>query len=101
MKIAIASYDLLPQTGTSARTLGFVKALVSRKHEVTIFGSNAKNPTEVSLTRSLGADYIDVCPFAIKPGSARSMTYALGLLRKLSAISADPILMCCNLLARA
>jgi glycosyltransferase involved in cell wall biosynthesis len=87
LKIAIASYELLPQTGTSARTLGFVRALVGRKHEVTIFGPNGKNLTEVRLAESLGADYIGVCPFAIKPGSAHSMVFALGLLRKLNAIS--------------
>ena len=54
---------------------------------MTILGPNGKDPAEVSLAKSLGADYVGVCPFAIQPGSAHSMVFAVGLLRELKTIS--------------
>jgi len=53
---------------------------------VTIFGPNEEDPAEVNLAKSLGADYIGVCPFTIQPGSAHSLVFALALLRKLKQV---------------
>ncbi|HKM77603.1 MAG TPA: glycosyltransferase family 4 protein [Candidatus Bathyarchaeia archaeon] len=86
MKVAIVTYELLPQDGTSARTIGFMRALVSRGHEVIVVGPTARNKIDASLVKSIGAEYSGSLPFACRPGMARSFAFALNLVQTLRTI---------------
>jgi glycosyltransferase involved in cell wall biosynthesis len=85
MKIAIVNYELLPQTGTSARTLGLVRSLVDRGHRVVVLVAN-ENPSEARLVKGLGGEYFAVCSIACGKGPVRSLVFAsilVGALRTL------------------
>lgn len=84
--MAIVTYELLPQTGTSARTLGFVRALVERKHEVLVVGTIKDNARETALIESLGSRYVGALPVACKPGMLRSIVFASSLTGALSSV---------------
>jgi glycosyltransferase involved in cell wall biosynthesis len=86
MRVAIVTYELLPQTGTSSRTLGFTRALVNRGHKVMVVGPVAKGGNEEALAKRLGSEYAGVLPIACRPGIARSMVCALNLNRTLKRI---------------
>jgi len=85
LHIGIITYELLPQTGTSARTLGFVRALTAKGHRVTLFGPT-DDPAESALVRSLGADYFGVGGFRLTPGAARSFVYGVNIVRHLKEV---------------
>ena len=80
MNIGIVYPDnLLPQTGTTARTLGFVNALVKRNHRVVLF-VRGRNSEEDDLVRLLGAEYIPVPVPRSSPHIIGSIAYVVSLI---------------------
>src|SRR5208337_1594590 len=82
----MVTYELLPQTGTSARTLGFVRALVRNGHDVLVVGTIKDNAREESIVESLGSSYVGTLPIACKPGMPRSLVFASNLISTLKKI---------------
>jgi glycosyltransferase involved in cell wall biosynthesis len=82
----MVTYELLPQTGTSARTLGFVRALVRRGHDVLVVGPIKDSAREESIVESLGSSYVGALPIACKPGIPRSLVLTSNLIPALKRI---------------
>jgi hypothetical protein len=85
LNVVIVSYELLPQTGTSARTLGFV-SLTSRKHRVVALAPRAQDRDEASLVRSYGVEYTGIDTAEFGPNPARSILYAAAFISALRKI---------------
>src|SRR5208337_1138622 len=86
LKIVIVTYELLPQTGTSARTLGFVRALTSRGHEVKVLGPLALDEREALVVKLLDSEYLGALPIVCKPGVMRSFIFAVNLVNVLRTL---------------
>ena len=80
MTVGFICYELYPETGTSARTLGFVRTLLERKHKVVIFGPSSRNLRDLEYASSIGADFVGVSS-KMSQGATRSVRYASGLTR--------------------
>lgn len=58
LNVGIIVHELIPQTGTSTRALGFVRAITERKHRVMVMSLNGQSKEEAEIVRQLGGEYM-------------------------------------------